>query len=204
MLFRSLVVSAALCAPAAIAFSPSPHTTTHTALTSALKVATPITTDELVTTEANIKETRRTKPTVDPFNPEFSRIQSVPYSDAFPNSTKEYKTVTHAETGHVLKVPFRRVHLEDPDQPYLDLYDTSGPRDINPHDGLPKIRKEWVDAREGKHERYTQMHFARKGMITEEMQFVAARENVDAEFVREELARGKLLYVCVLLIECDL
>ena len=84
------------------------------------------------------------------------------------------------------------------------MYDTSGPRDINPHDGLPKIRKEWVDAREGKHERYTQMHFARKGMITEEMQFVAARENVDAEFVREELARGKLLYVCVLLIECDL
>ena len=193
MLFRSLVVSAALCAPAAIAFSPS---LSHRAsLTSALKVATPISTDELVTTEANTKETRRTEPTVDPFNPEFSRIQSVPYNDAFPNSTKEYKTVTHAETGHVLQVPFRRVHLEDPEQPYIDLYDTSGPRDINPHDGLPKIRKEWVDAREGKHERYTQMHFARKGMITEEMQFVAERENVDAEFVREEVARGKL-FVC--------
>ena len=73
------------------------------------------------------------------------------------------------------------------------MYDTSGPRDVNPHDGLPKIRKEWVDAREGKHDRYTQMHFARKGMITEEMQFVAAREGVDAEFVREEVARGTSL-----------
>ena len=115
------------------------------------------------------------------------------YNDAFPNSTKEYKIVTHADTGHELQIPFRRVHLDDPDQPHLDLYDTSGPRDVNPHDGLPKIRKEWVDAREGKHDRYTQMHFARKGMITEEMQFVAAREGVDAEFVREEVARGTSL-----------
>ena len=76
---------------------------------------------------------------MDPFNPEFERIQSVPYNDAFPNSTKEYKTVTHEETGHTLQVPFRRVHLEDPDMQYLDLYDTSGPRDVNPHEGLPKV-----------------------------------------------------------------
>ena len=47
--------------------------------------------------------------------------------------------MTHEETGHTLRVPFRRVHLEDPDMEYLDLYDTSGPRDVNPHEGLPKV-----------------------------------------------------------------
>jgi phosphomethylpyrimidine synthase len=31
------------------------------------------------------------------------------------------------------------------------------------------------------------MHYARKGIITEEMAFVAAREGVDPEFVRAEV-----------------
>ena len=190
MLFRSLAVAVALCAPATLAFAPSISTTRAT---STLGVATdPITeASDLITKEANIKPTKRTIPTKDPFNPEFSRIQSVPYSDAFPNSTKEYKTATHEPTGHVLSVPFRRVHLEDENLPHLDLYDTSGVRDVDPKEGLPKVRKEWVEAREGKHERYTQMHFARKGMITEEMLYVAERENVAPEFVRDEIARGK-------------
>ena len=63
-----------------------------------------ISTDLLVTREANIKPTRRTKPTLDPFNPDFDSIPSVPYDEAFPKSTKEYKVVTHEPTGHVLKV----------------------------------------------------------------------------------------------------
>ena len=87
------------------------------------------------------------------------------------------------------------MHLEDEDMPHLDLYDTSGARDIDPKEGLPKLRKEWIEAREGKHERYTQMHFAKKGMITEEMLFIAERENVSAEFVRDEVARG--MFLCV-------
>jgi len=149
--------------------------------------------EDLVTTEANIKPTRRTKPTKDPFNPEFEFIKSIPYNDAFPESTKEYKKVVHEETGHTLKIPYRRVHLEDPENPHVDLYDTSGPQGIDPKKGLPKLRKEWVDAREGKHERYTQMHFAKKGMITEEMQFIAEREGVDAEFVRSEVERGRAI-----------
>ena len=111
----------------------------------------------------------------------------------FPNSTKEYTKVIHEETGHVLQVPFRRIHLEDPEQPYIDLYDTSGPRDIDPKVGLPKIREEWVKAREGKFERYTQMHYAKKGMITEEMLFIAERENVEPEFVRSEVERGRAI-----------
>lgn len=148
---------------------------------------------DLVTREANVKPTRRTKPTVDPYNPDFASIPSVPYDEAFPKSTKEYKVVVHEPTGHVLNVPFRRVHLEDKESPYLDLYDTSGPRGVDPKVGIAKIRKEWVDAREGKHERYTQMHFAKKGMITEEMEFVAAREGVDPEFVRSEVERGRAI-----------
>jgi phosphomethylpyrimidine synthase len=142
---------------------------------------------------ADMVSTGRTKPTKDPFNPDFDKIQAVPYNTAFPSSTKEMKSSVHEPTGHVLHVPFRRVHLEDPDQPYLDLYDTSGPQNINPKEGLPKIRKEWIDQREGKYERYTQMYFARKGMITEEMQYVAEREGVEPEFVRSELARGRAI-----------
>ncbi|XRG78900.1 phosphomethylpyrimidine synthase ThiC [Rossellomorea sp. GAMAL-10_SWC] len=37
----------------------------------------------------------------------------------------------------------------------------------------------------------TQMHYARKGIITPEMEFIAIRENVSAEFVRDEVAKGR-------------
>jgi hypothetical protein len=127
----------------------------------------------LVTKEANIKPVRRTRPTLDPFNPDFERIEGVAYNEAFPQSTKEYTVVQHEDTGHILNIPFRRVHLEDPVDPILDLYDTSGHQGVNPKEGLPKIRQEWIEAREGKHDRYTQMHFAKKGMITEEMLYCA-------------------------------
>ncbi|HEY8530577.1 MAG: phosphomethylpyrimidine synthase ThiC [Paenibacillaceae bacterium ZCTH02-B3] len=39
----------------------------------------------------------------------------------------------------------------------------------------------------------TQMHYARKGIITPEMEFVAIREGVSPEFVREEVARGRAI-----------
>jgi len=37
----------------------------------------------------------------------------------------------------------------------------------------------------------TQMHYARKRIITPEMEFVALRENLKPEFVRDEVARGR-------------
>ena len=37
------------------------------------------------------------------------------------------------------------------------------------------------------------MHFAKLGLITEEMAFVAAREGVEPEFVRSEVARGRAI-----------
>ena len=39
----------------------------------------------------------------------------------------------------------------------------------------------------------TQLEAARKGIITPEMVRVAQRENVTPEFIREEVARGRLI-----------
>lgn len=39
--------------------------------------------------------------------------------------------IVHDESGHVLKVPFRRVHLSGDNKPF-DTYDTSGPQNISP------------------------------------------------------------------------
>ncbi|GAA0411542.1 phosphomethylpyrimidine synthase ThiC [Cocleimonas flava] len=133
------------------------------------------------------------------------------------------------------------------------VYDTSGPYtdpsiDIDLNKGLPKFRKDWIDARndtvqlenfssdftnqrlideldiepfenkpkpriaaEGKN--VSQMHYARQGIITPEMEYIAIRENlgrasipqdqiaeltakglpkeITAEFVRKEIAEGR-------------
>jgi phosphomethylpyrimidine synthase len=37
----------------------------------------------------------------------------------------------------------------------------------------------------------TQMHYARQGLITKEMEFIAIRENCPPQFVRDEVARGR-------------
>ena len=39
----------------------------------------------------------------------------------------------------------------------------------------------------------TQMQYARKGTITPEMEFIATREGVEPEFVRQEIARGRAI-----------
>ncbi|MFY4775789.1 phosphomethylpyrimidine synthase ThiC [Metabacillus sp. RGM 3146] len=39
----------------------------------------------------------------------------------------------------------------------------------------------------------TQMHYAKKGIITPEMEFIAIREKMNPEFVREEVARGRAI-----------
>ena len=54
------------------------------------------------------------------------------------------------------------------------------------------MRTEWVSRRRGQ-ANVTQMHFARKGVITEEMLYVAQRERVEPEVVRSEIARGRLI-----------
>ncbi|HCC55669.1 MAG TPA: thiamine biosynthesis protein ThiC, partial [Solibacterales bacterium] len=54
------------------------------------------------------------------------------------------------------------------------------------------MRTEWVTSRQHDTIR-TQMHYARQGVITGEMEFVARRENVTPEFIRSEVARGRMI-----------
>src|ERR1035438_7512894 len=54
------------------------------------------------------------------------------------------------------------------------------------------MRTEWVAKRKNDPIR-TQMHYARKGIIAEEMLFIAQGENISAELVRSEVARGRMI-----------
>jgi phosphomethylpyrimidine synthase len=54
------------------------------------------------------------------------------------------------------------------------------------------LRTEWVQKRAGSANQ-SQMHFAREGVVTEEMRFVAAREKLEPELVRSEVARGRMV-----------
>ncbi len=54
------------------------------------------------------------------------------------------------------------------------------------------MRSEWVSKRASDPVR-TQMHYARNGKITEEMEYVASRENIAPELVRSEVARGRMI-----------
>ncbi|MCM2532649.1 phosphomethylpyrimidine synthase ThiC [Neobacillus pocheonensis] len=56
---------------------------------------------------------------------------------------------------------------------------------------FPNSNKTSLRAKEGHN--VTQMHYAKKGQITPEMEFIAIRENIDPEFVREEVARGRAI-----------
>jgi len=54
------------------------------------------------------------------------------------------------------------------------------------------MRADWVAKRRG-HPNVTQMHYARKGVVTEEMAHAAKRERLAPELVRAEVARGRMI-----------
>jgi phosphomethylpyrimidine synthase len=54
------------------------------------------------------------------------------------------------------------------------------------------MRTNWLEPRNNDPIR-TQMHYARKGIITEEMRHVAKREKVTPELIRDEVARGRMV-----------
>src|SRR6266540_1879970 len=54
------------------------------------------------------------------------------------------------------------------------------------------MRTEWVEKRKNDVVR-TQMRYARQGIITEEMHFIAQRESVSPEVVRSEVACGRMI-----------
>jgi phosphomethylpyrimidine synthase len=119
------------------------------------------------------------------------------FAEAYPNSTKIYdETFVDTPNGRIaLRVPLREVALTGGEPP-VRLYDTSGPQGHDPRQGLPKLRESWIaprraEAKAGKP--VTQLHYARKGEISPEMAFVATREGLPAEFVRDEVARGRAI-----------
>ncbi|OMC38237.1 phosphomethylpyrimidine synthase [Mycobacterium sp. GA-1841] len=100
-------------------------------------------------------------------------------------STKVYREIYH--DGTAMQVPFRRVNLTNGE--HLDLYDTSGPYTaddavIDLNTGLPPRPAVVKD-------RGTQLQRARAGEITAEIAYIAEREGVSAELVRDEVARGR-------------
>lgn len=100
-------------------------------------------------------------------------------------STKVYREIDH--DGEVLRVPFRRVNLTNSE--HLDLYDTSGP--YTDDDAVIDLTA-GLAPRAGVHkDRGTQLQRARAGEITAEMAYIAEREGVSPELVRDEVARGR-------------
>jgi phosphomethylpyrimidine synthase len=54
------------------------------------------------------------------------------------------------------------------------------------------MRSEWVAKRQNDPIR-TQIHYARQGIVTEEMEYVARLEKAPAETIRDEVARGRMI-----------
>jgi phosphomethylpyrimidine synthase len=120
----------------------------------------------------------------------------IDYQTAYPNSSKIFdeRRIRLTPNGDetVLRVPMREVALGG-GEPALRLYDTSGPQGHDVRGGLPKLREPWIAARRAAGGAHTQLYYARRGEITPEMEFVAAREGLPADFVRTEIARGRAI-----------
>ena len=119
-----------------------------------------------------------------------------PIEESFPSSHKVLVETEHSlpdGSTRQLLVPKRRIHVSS-GEPVVDVYDASGPQGCDPREGLPKLREPWLrDRVPGEGGNVSQMHYARKGIVTEEMSFIAAREDMDPEFVRSEVASGRAI-----------
>jgi len=133
----------------------------------------------------------------------YQPLTDADFDRAFPNSRR-----TLVEGPRGVRVPMREIALSGGEPP-LTVYDSSGPRTADVHAGLPAIRLPWIrgrgDAEEvGRGTRrgvlrardgraVTQLAYARRGEITPEMEFIAIREGLPADFVRAEVARGRAI-----------
>jgi phosphomethylpyrimidine synthase len=116
-----------------------------------------------------------------------------------------------------LRVPQRELLLSNGET--HRLYDTSGPYgdpavEVDLRSGLAPVRAEWIARRAdtGVHERsapvagfarsarranpgsnVSQMHYARRGIVSPEMEYVALREGLERDYVRSEIARGRAI-----------
>src|SRR5712692_8211183 len=66
----------------------------------------------------------------------------------------------------------------------------------NDLDAVLKPRTEWLAKRKAENTdggNFSQMHYARQGVITDEMRYIAHREKITPELVRAEVARGRMI-----------
>ncbi|MBS0358620.1 MAG: phosphomethylpyrimidine synthase ThiC [Proteobacteria bacterium] len=136
----------------------------------------------------------------------------------YPSSKKSYLSgKRHPE----IQVPYRVIQLSNGET--ASVYDTSGAftdAHSSIENGLPAIRSTWRKPESSGN--ITQLHYARKGIITPEMEYVAIRENmrlsettpenaerenrlkghsftnpipkqITPEFVRDEIAKGRAI-----------
>jgi phosphomethylpyrimidine synthase len=152
-----------------------------------------------------------------------------------PCSQKSYKIIEHhwsyagSDCFFEMKVPSRKVLLSDGKN--VSLYDTSGSYShsdflINFDQGLPEARFDYlyghIDKSDNPAKPKTQLYYARKGIITPEMVYVAQREShaindmpefkawmvnrfqgngfgaiipddITAEYIRDEIAQGRAI-----------
>ncbi len=137
-------------------------------------------------------------------------------AESFPGSRRAYVQGSRPD----LRVPVREVTISpmrnsasSVDARPLRLYDTSGPHgdpqvQVDPQSGLNPLRREWIRergdvetiagargpalrARQG--QPVTQIAYARQGITTPEMEFVALREQLPVDLVRDEVARGRAI-----------
>src|SRR5262245_31668528 len=123
---------------------------------------------------------------------------------ALPGSLK----VHSSPQGHEhLRVPFREFVLaEGSGEPPFRVYDSSGPYTdadaaIDVERGLPKLRAPWIAERKVAGKPVTQIELARAGIVTDEMVFIAHRENIGRAQAAEEaparLADGESFGACL-------
>ncbi|WP_430792350.1 phosphomethylpyrimidine synthase ThiC [Bacillus subtilis] len=67
----------------------------------------------------------------------------------------------------------------------------NGYKKANPNVSYPGLKRKPLRAKAGQN--VTQMHYAKKGIITPEMEFISIREHVSPEFVRDEVASGRAI-----------
>src|SRR5450631_4796810 len=62
-------------------------------------------------------------------------------------------------------------------------------------DAVLKPRAEWLAKRKAENTdgNFSQMRYARRGVITDEMQYIAHREKITPELVRDEIAKGTMI-----------
>src|SRR6516164_5018161 len=98
----------------------------------------------------------------------YTPLTASDFTSAFPSSKKVY---VDGPAG--VRVPMREIALSNGET--LRVYDSSGPQGCDVRAGGPKVRDAWIEPRRGCAV-VTQLHYARRGEITPEMEFVAIRE----------------------------